>query len=35
MHINCASALAPVRDELPKYTGMPAAFGGDDKPVTW
>jgi hypothetical protein len=35
MHINCESALAPVRDELPKYVTMPAAFGGDDLLSEW
>lgn len=35
LHINCESALAPVRDGLPKYATMPAAFGGDDTLVDW
>jgi len=35
LHINCESALAPVRDMLPKYATRPAAFGGDDALVEW
>lgn len=35
MHINCESALAPVRDGLPHYLRMPSAFGGDDMLADW
>ena len=35
MHINCESALAPVRDDLPKFANTPEAFGGDGKMVAW
>ncbi|QUS39779.1 aldehyde-activating protein [Tardiphaga alba] len=35
LHIHCSSAVAPVKDGLPHYANMPAAFGGDDKLVDW
>ncbi len=35
MHINCAEALAPVRDALPHYAAKPEAFGGDGKLADW
>jgi hypothetical protein len=35
LHINCSEAIAPVRDGLPHYAAMPAAFGGDDRLVDW
>ncbi len=35
LHINCGDAIAPVKDNLPHYATMPAAFGGDDKMVDW
>ncbi|MEQ1817128.1 MAG: GFA family protein [Terricaulis sp.] len=34
-HMHCREALAPVRDELPHYSKMPAAFGGEDTLVDW
>lgn len=34
-HINCESALVPVRDQLPHYTTVPAAMGGADTFVDW
>lgn len=35
MHINCESAVLPVRDGLPHYRTVPAAFGGTDETVDW
>lgn len=35
LHINCESALAPVRDDLPKFANMPEAFGGDGRMIEW
>lgn len=35
LHIHCISAVAPVRDDLPHYATLPAAFGGDDRLVDW
>lgn len=35
LHINCESALAPVRDDLPKFANAPEAFGGDGKMIAW
>jgi hypothetical protein len=34
-HMNCDSALLPVRDRLPHYRGFPAALGGSDECVEW
>lgn len=34
-HIQCADALLPIRDDLPHYSGFPAAFGGSDERVDW
>lgn len=34
-HVNCGSAVLPVRDGLPHFTNMPAAFGGSDEEVDW
>jgi hypothetical protein len=34
-HINCASALLPIRDSLPHYVGLPARMGGADTVVDW
>lgn len=34
-HVNCRFAIRPVRDDLPHYAGMPAAFGGSDDRVDW
>jgi hypothetical protein len=31
MHINYSEAIWKVKDGLPKFATMPAAFGGDDK----
>jgi hypothetical protein len=35
LHINCSEAIAPVKDGLPHFATMPAAFGGDDRMVDW
>jgi hypothetical protein len=36
LHIHCAEAVAPVRDELPHFARKPVAFGGgDDAVVSW
>ena len=35
LHIHCREAIAPVKDDLPHYETMPAAFGGDDKLASW
>ncbi|GAM98440.1 hypothetical protein U91I_02073 [alpha proteobacterium U9-1i] len=35
LHINCESAIAPVRDDLPKYRTAPKPFGGDGVLVEW
>lgn len=35
LHINCESALAPVRDDLPHYANSPESFGGDGKLAEW
>jgi hypothetical protein len=35
LHINCESAVAPVRDALLHYATRPADFGGDDLRVAW
>jgi hypothetical protein len=35
MHIHCESARLPVKDDLPHYKTMPAAFGGEDAVVDW
>jgi hypothetical protein len=34
-HLNCAEAVAPVRDGLPHYRAKPASFGGDDALLDW
>ena len=34
-HINCASAVLPIRDDLPHYAGLPAKMGGADTFVDW
>lgn len=34
-HVHCAEALAPVRDGLPHYLGLPALFGGEDRLAGW
>lgn len=34
-HVNCAEALAPVRDDLPHFLGQPSVFGGDDRLADW
>jgi hypothetical protein len=35
MHINCESAVVPVRDGLPHYLRMPTSFGGDGALADW
>lgn len=35
LHMQCQHAVAPIRDELPKYRGYPAAMGGSDDLMTW
>ena len=35
LHINCAEAIAPVRDGLTHYATKPVSFGGDDKLASW
>ena len=32
-HENCRYALLPVEDDLPRYRGYPAQFGGADETV--
>ena len=34
-HSQCRYAAAPVRDELPHYSGTPASFGGSDQIMEW
>ena len=34
-HINCASALLPVRDDLPHYLTLPEKMGGANSFVDW
>lgn len=35
LHVNCESAIMPVRDGLPHFATMPPAFGGTDAKVDW
>jgi len=35
LHIHCREAVAPVKDGLPHFATMPAAFGGEDNMVDW
>ncbi|MGE0594982.1 MAG: GFA family protein [Hyphomonadaceae bacterium] len=35
IHINCESAVAPVRDDLKHYRTSPKAFGGDGALADW
>jgi hypothetical protein len=35
MHVQCASAVLPVLDNLPHYAGFPSSFGGAEKFVDW
>jgi hypothetical protein len=35
MHIHCRFAVLPVRDSLPHFRSVPAAFGGSDDLVGW
>jgi hypothetical protein len=34
-HVNCHFAVRPVKDDLPHFARMPAAFGGSDEKVDW
>jgi hypothetical protein len=34
-HMQCAHALAPVKDDLPHFKGFPKAFGGSDEMIEW
>lgn len=34
-HIYCEYAVLPVKDDLPHYRSLPAAFGGSDEVVDW
>jgi hypothetical protein len=34
-HMQCRYAVAPVKDDLPHYKGVPACFGGNDDTVAW
>ena len=34
-HIQTRFAVRPVRDELPHFKGLPAAFGGTDETIGW
>lgn len=34
-HIRCRHAVMPVKDELPHFKDVPAAFGGADDTVGW
>jgi hypothetical protein len=34
-HVNCSSAVLPIRDGLPHFAKMPPAFGGSDEKVDW
>ncbi len=35
LHVNCESAVLPVKDGLPHFAKMPATFGGSDEKVDW
>jgi hypothetical protein len=35
MHINCGSAVHPVKDDLPHLRDVPKQFGGTGEPVGW
>jgi hypothetical protein len=35
LHVFCRFARLPVRDGLPHYATVPAAFGGSDETVDW
>ena len=34
-HVQCASAVLPVVDDLPHFKGFPPAFGGSEERVDW
>jgi hypothetical protein len=34
-HIYCQFAILPVRDGLPHFKTVPAAFGGSEEKVEW
>ena len=34
-HVNCTFAVLPIRDDLPHFAKMPAAFGGNEAKVDW
>lgn len=34
-HIHCQHAVIPVKDDLPHFRALPAAFGGTDETVGW
>jgi hypothetical protein len=34
-HIQCQFAVLPVKDDLPHFKSLPAAFGGSDEMVDW
>ena len=34
-HNQCRFAVMPVKDDLPHFKGLPAAFGGSDETVEW
>lgn len=34
-HIRCRDAVMPVKDGLPHFKDVPAAFGGNDETVGW
>lgn len=34
-HNQCQYAVAPVKDDLPHFKGLPATFGGTDETVDW
>lgn len=34
-HMQCRYAVAPVKDDLPHYKGVPACFGGSEETLAW
>lgn len=35
LHLFCAFARIPLKDDLPRFKSIPAAFGGSDERVDW
>jgi hypothetical protein len=34
-HMQCRYAVAPIRDDLPHFAGLPNNFGGSDETMPW